>query len=321
VGIVLALLGKGVWALVFQSLANAVTATMALWWVSRWRPSFRLNFSEVRRISGYSANLTGFNLFNYFARNADYLLIGRFLGPFALGLYTLAYKLMLYPLQSITNVISRVVFPAFSEAQDDNARLRRGYLRTVSIIGMATFPMMVGLWVVASPFVTSLFGSKWQPVVPLIRIFAPLGMFQSVIATVGAIYQAKGRTDLLFRWGVASGIIYVAGFAFGLRWGIIGVAFTYMVLNLSLVIPSLLIPFALIDLRLKEVCRALRGPLVGSIFMGLTVLGIHNVLPPMSPIVTLQLLVVLGVAAYGLASWTVNRHEVRQVLNIVGLKS
>ena len=156
-------------------------------------------------IGKYSLNLVGFNTFNYFARNADYLLIGRFLGATSLGIYMLAYRIMLYPLQSITTVISRVMFPAYSQLQDDDARFRSAYLRTAGMIALVTFPMMAGLWVSdRAHVVLTIFGQKWAQAIPLIKVLALVGMAQSIGATVGAIYQAKGRTDVMFRLGSLS---------------------------------------------------------------------------------------------------------------------
>ena len=162
------------------------------------------DWAKVRSISSYSLNLTAFNTFNYFSRNADYFLIGRFLGAQALGYYTLAYRILLYPLQSVSAVIGRVTFPLYAQLQDDNPRFRRVYLRIARVIAALTFPMMLGLWVVAGPFVLTLFGAQWSPVIALLIIFIPVSMAQSIITTVGAIYQVKGRTDWMFRWGVGS---------------------------------------------------------------------------------------------------------------------
>lgn len=321
VGIGSAIAGLGVWALVAQSLTSVSVISILLWYYSKWRPRLLFRWQEIRGISRYSLNIVGFSTFNYFARNADYLLIGRFLGAAPLGIYMLAYRIMLYPLQSITTVISRVMFPAYSKLQDDNARFCSAYLRTAATIAFVTFPMMIGLWVVAEPFVLSIFGLKWAQAIPLIKILAVVGMVQSIGATAGAIYQAKGRTDIMFRWGVGSGLLCVVGFGVGLRWGVLGVAASYAIVTLLLTIPSFAIPFRFIGLRLVPFAAALARPLVASLLMAVVVLAVHSVLMGWPSLAALLVLVAAGAIAYVAATWIVNRGQLRQVLALIGRQS
>src|SRR4030095_10140235 len=98
-GIVLAIRGHGVWSLGWQSVCTTVLVAAGTWGASEWRPRFIFDASSVRSTLGFGASLTGFNVLNYFTRNADNLLIGRYLGAQDLGLYDFAYRVMLYPLQ------------------------------------------------------------------------------------------------------------------------------------------------------------------------------------------------------------------------------
>jgi O-antigen/teichoic acid export membrane protein len=284
-GIGMALLGAGVWSLVSQTLMTSLLATMLLLFIAKWRPLGTFDWNEIRSIAGYSLNLSGYTTFNYFFRNADNFLIGIFLGAVPLGFYGMAYQLMLYANQSITGVVSRVLFPALSQIQDDNARLGRAYLKTCELIALVTFPLMLGLMVVAEPFVTVLFGAKWLPIVPLVIIFAPIGMLQSIGGTTGLIYTAKGRTDLMFRWGIIAGVAYVTAFALGVRWGTLGVAVGFASVSLTLLVPNYAIPFRLVGLRLVDLWITLRPLLGATILMCIAVLAL------------LQLLTAVGIAA------------------------
>ena len=115
IGIALAYHGFGVWSLVYQLIAFTIINALLLWILSPWRPKLEFSISDIKDIFHFSAHLTGFNFLNYFSRNIDQLLIGKFLGTQALGYYSLAYKIMLYPLQNISRVISKVMFPVFSK--------------------------------------------------------------------------------------------------------------------------------------------------------------------------------------------------------------
>jgi O-antigen/teichoic acid export membrane protein len=318
VGIGLAILGYGVWSLIYQSLTVVTMTTILLWTSSVWRPKMIFHWTEVKSVSSYSLNLTGFNIFNYFARNTDYLLIGRFLGAQNLGYYTLAYNIMLYPLQNISTVIGRVMFPVFSQIQNDDAIFRSAYLKVASAIALITFPMMIGLWALAEPFVLTVFGLQWQPVILLLMILAPVGLSQSIGTTVGAIYQAKGRTDWMFRWGIAAGILVMIAFVIGLQWGIVGVATAYAFACFILIYPSFAIPFRLINLRVRDFGIVLWRPFLSSSLMLVVLFGFKAALPAdLSDGLTLGILVPTGIIAYLLVSWMLNREQIRQILLIV----
>ncbi len=321
VGIVLAVLGAGVWSMAGQLLTIAVLRTALLWAFARWRPLLVFDWQEIRSIGDFSTSLTGFNLLNYFARNADNLLIARFLGAQSLGYYALAYRVMLYPQQTVSLVISRVTLPTYAQLQHDHSRFRQAYLKTVGAIALVMFPLMLGVTALAEPFVLVVFGEGWQPVILLISILAPVGMLQSIITTVGAIYTAKGRTDLLFQVGGAAAVFVILAFLIGLRWGIIGVASLYAIAYLVLTYPSFAIPLSLIELPMRELGRVLWRPLVCSLLMTLAVLALRIALPPgLSSLLVLSIAVPVGMLAYALASWLLNRDQIQELLEIVRAK-
>lgn len=321
VGIVLAVLGAGVWSMAGQLLTIAVLRTALLWAFARWRPLLVFDWQEIRSIGDFSTSLTGFNLLNYFARNADNLLIARFLGAQSLGYYALAYRVMLYPQQTVSLVISRVTLPTYAQLQHDHSRFRQAYLKTVGAIALVMFPLMLGVTALAEPFVLVVFGEGWQPVILLISILAPVGMLQSIITTVGAIYTAKGRTDLLFQVGGAAAVFVILAFLVGLRWGIIGVASLYAIAYLLLTYPSFAIPLSLIELPMRELGRVLWRPLVCSLLMTLAVLALRIALPPgLSSLLVLSIAVPVGILAYALASWLLNRGQLQELLEIVRAK-
>ncbi len=214
--------GLGVWSLVYANIANSFTSTAVYWIACRWRPSAEFDGKELKGVTRFSLNLSGFGLVNYFARNSDNMIVGKVLGPVALGNYQVAYNLMLTPLQNVSSVIAQVTLPAFSQIQGDNARFRSAYLRSSSIISLLTFPMMAGLGVVADPFIRAILGLKWTAAIPVFQILAPVGLLQSVQTLVGSIYIAKARTDWMFRYGVYSCVVVVTAFLIGVRFGTVG---------------------------------------------------------------------------------------------------
>lgn len=298
-GIFTAFIGFGVWSLIVQSLSLTILTTASLWVCNRWRPSFVVRPNEIRHVFSYSMNLTGFNVTNYLRRNLDYLIIGKFLGAQELGYYTLAYRIMLYPLQAISSVIGKVMFPFYANIRDDDERFRNAYMKVSESIALVCFPIMLGLWAVADEAVIVLFGPNWMPVATLLLILAPLGMLQSVGTSIGNIYTAKGRTDVLFLWSFFSTVLVAMSFLVGVKWGINGVAVAYLTVSLILTYPGYVIPFRLIGLSFGRFVRRFSAVFFCSVVMCVVVLGAQLLLQPVANELTrLFVLVGLGVIVY-----------------------
>ena len=307
-----ALMGLGVWSLVVQSLAVTVASVGMTWWVSPWRPGMSFNLRAIRELLGFSSNLLGSNIVNYWLRNLDNVLIGKFIGSAPLGIYCRAYSLMLLPVSQTSRVVSRVMFPALSSIRHDVVRVKRVYLRSVRSIALVTFPMMMGLIVVAEPFVLFIYGEKWRDVVPVLKIFCLTGMGQSVGMTLGWIFTSQGRTDLMFKWVILAGLVTGSAFVIGLRWGIMGVAVAYMLSGyIILWYPSWTIPGRLINLGFGEMLKNLSGLFCCAFVMGGSVWALGLVLPlgwppwaylsvqcPFGLLVYIGLLQFFGIKAY-----------------------
>jgi PST family polysaccharide transporter len=306
VAISLAVTGWGVWALVIGSQAGATTGTVLYHVLAHWRPRLIFHLSEVRIALNFGANVTGFSVVNYFARNADQFIIGAFLGAGPLGFYSLAYGIMLKPRDAVTGMLMRVLFPAFSRMQDDDERLKAAYLRACGAIAFVTFPMMLGLLAVAQPFVQVVLGEKWLPAVPLICLFAPLGAIQSVWSGVGNVFLAKGRADWYFRWGAAGATLFICSFLAGLPWGIFGVALSYTLTCAIWSVVSFWIAFKLVNnLSVWDLAKTLQIYAVGAGAMALLVMLCRFALVSLSiaqPVVLLACIAV-GVVSYAMIAF------------------
>lgn len=269
----LAISGFGVWSLVFGNLVAMVGTTALLWIVRPWWPRAQVSLAAMRSIASYSLNLLGFSVINYFSRNLDSLIVGRFLGRASLGYYQMAYTIMMYPIQNVTQVLGRVMLPTFSRMQDDNERFRSAYVRVTTVIALTTFPMMLGMMAVAEPFVLTVVGEQWRPIIPLLLILCPIGLVQSIQSSVGYVYTAKGRTDWMFRWSLVNLAIVAPGFLLGLPWGIYGVAAAYGIATALLLYPGFAVPFRLIRLGFLDFVGAFRGVFFCSATMALGVVG------------------------------------------------
>ena len=279
IAITMASLGFGIWSLVIHSITSTVTMVTLMWYFSDWRPSFVFDWKAVKDLIGFSSNLFGFNILNYFVRNVDNLLIGRFLGSSALGLYSKAYSMMLFPLSNMSMVIGRVMFPAFSSIQEDIPRIRKLYLRITRNTALITFPLMLGLLITSDSFVAAVLGLQWSGMIPILKVFCIVGMIQSIGTLNGIIYQSQGRTDLQFKVGGTIGVMGVIAIIIGLRWGVVGVAYAYCTFSLLFLYPSIRIAVSLIGITFVEVIVNLSGVFTCALSMATAVCLLGYTLP------------------------------------------
>jgi O-antigen/teichoic acid export membrane protein len=242
VAVTVALLGGGAWAIVLQLVANSALYLVLLWRASPWRPSRRFSRSSVRRLWSFSASNLGANVLLYFERNADNLLIGRFLGPTSLGVYSISYNLMLYPVTRFATPIHHVMFPLLSRVQGDDTRVVRIWLRVTRIVAVVVAPMMIGLAIVAPELVRILLGTKWSAAVPIVQILAVAGLVYAVRMPSTSVLLAKGRAATLFRFTIVSSVVLVSSFAVTVSWGVEAVATAFTVAFVALT--PLLVHFA-----------------------------------------------------------------------------
>ena len=239
-------------------------------------------------------NLTSYTFINYFSKNADNFLIGKFLGSSNLGIYNMAYNIMLYPLQNISHVFMKVLFPAFSLIKDDNEKFKRAYLRVIFFIALVSFPLMTGLMATSNLFVSVVFGEKWHNLAIILLIMAPIGMVQSISGTTGSLYLAKGNVKTLFKMGTINAIVIVVSFIVGIPFGIEGVALSYFIANIIMLYPMLLISWRQIELTVKEGLSEIVSPLIFSIVMGVVVVLLSWIVEGNIENPTIQL-IVMGV--------------------------
>lgn len=225
------------WALVASSLATAITSLVGAWMVSGWRPGRPHPFRTVADMLRFGGGLTTFNLTNFFARNLDNILIGRFHGAGPLGLYDRAYKLLLFPLQQISWPLQRVMVPTLSRLLDEPDRYRSAYCRTVGQVMLVTLPGILCLLIYADMAIPFLLGSQWTDAVDIFRWLALASLHQPMTVTLGWLFISQSRTGQFARWGLFNAASCAVAFAVGLPWGAEGVAAAYAISDVLIRLP------------------------------------------------------------------------------------
>lgn len=226
-GIVLAKYGIGYWALVVMQLVSAIATAIGVWLMCSWRPSLPSLHSGVGEMLAFGGNLTGYGIINYFSRNLDNILIGRYWGAGQLGLYSKAYQLLLLPINQINAPIASVAITALSRLVDSPEQYRKAYVRIVEKVALLTMPLMIFMIATSDWLVLLLLGSQWTDSYRIFILLAVAGLIQPVANSTGWLFITQNRSRDMFQWGLMGGTITILSFFVGLHWGAVGVAASY----------------------------------------------------------------------------------------------
>lgn len=221
--VVLLQLVKPLTALGFKYLVGAAVYFFVVYSASSstefGRPCWGRNFGAVRSMLAFSGYQFGFNFINYFSRNLDSILVGRYLGAQELGVYDKAYQLMRYPLMLLTFAMAPAIQPVIRQFAHDVNKIELIHRRFTFQLSIAGILAGVFMYVGADFIVNLLLGGQWGGVVPVVRILAVSIPVQVVLSTIGGFFQAVSRTDLLFWSGVISATAMVTAIVWGVRQG------------------------------------------------------------------------------------------------------
>lgn len=224
VGITLALLGMGVWALVLAQIAQNVIKTGILLYGQPphfWVPPERRAFQELMYFGG---GFTLAKVANQFAQQGDYLLVGRFLGPAALGYYGRAYNLMSAPASGFGTILDSVLFPMMARVQTDEKRLATAYRRGIALIALVVLPASTAMVLLAPEVIHVLLGPRWTPVIVPFQILAAGMLFRTSSKMADSLTRATGAVfRRAWRQILYAGFV-IGGAWVGQQWGIVGVA-------------------------------------------------------------------------------------------------
>jgi O-antigen/teichoic acid export membrane protein len=212
---------------------------IGVWSVCRWRPGMPARGIGIKSMLSYGGNLTGFNVMTFFSRNLDNALIGKFWGPYQLGVYSRAYQMLLMPMQQINAPLAAVAIPALSRLADKPERYRAAYLKILEKIVMITMPLGALMIATSDWMVLLLLGPQWRETGRIFQLLGIAAMIQPVTKTAWWLFSTQGRTRELFHWGLLGGAIAIASIIAGLPWGATGVAASYAIADLCIATPLL----------------------------------------------------------------------------------
>ncbi|MGN6602253.1 MAG: lipopolysaccharide biosynthesis protein, partial [Ginsengibacter sp.] len=213
--IIMAYKGFSYYALVVQSILVSGFSLVVFYLFAPVKLGLKVKITAVKKIIRFSTFQFMFNFINFFSRNADNLLIGKYFGSAPLGYYDKSYRLMMMPVENLTHVITPVLMPVLSEYQDEKRTVYNTYLKVIKILATIGFPLSVFLYFSASEIIEIIYGHQWEQSIPVFKLLALTVGLQMALSSTGAIFQAVNRTDLMFYGGCLTALFMIAGICYG----------------------------------------------------------------------------------------------------------
>jgi PST family polysaccharide transporter/lipopolysaccharide exporter len=299
VGVGYALIEPTAWAFVFGFLAADVAKLTLSYAIHDYRPFPSFDLEVAKELIDYGKWLTASSILYFLYTEGDDAFIGWLLTPTALAYYQYTYRFSNAPATELSQVLTSVMFPAYSKLQSDTEELRKAFSKTLRFTALVSFPAAIGIAAIAPDFVMTVFGEDWMPAVPAMQVLAFYGLMRAVAKTVGPVWHALGRPDYVTKLS-ALRVTLIAIFIYPMTnaFGIVGTALTVTGIFVFPMLPlDIYIMSRAIDMPMREMYYEFVYPMAASVPMGLTVWYLGEI-SPYSSLVNLVLLIPTGAIIY-----------------------
>lgn len=314
ISLLMAFMGAGVWALIFNSVATIFFAMPMFFKATGWTPEFLFEKQAFKEVFGFGVYTTGSNILNYLYNNIDYLLIGKLLGASSLGTYTLAFVLTDAFRGRFMTVINSVMYPVYGKRQNDTLSLKNYYLKVVLFNCLFVFPIMVYFVVNGHQFVIRIFGSKWEQTVVPLQILSLSVMLHILVSGNTALLRGLGKPGLEMKQQLFKALIFLPSLAIGIfYYGVTGAALAVL-LNKLVVVAfaqytfNYLIP---VKISFGEFLQVIKGPVIAAgvtavITYALQLLGLNFIIGGLVTFI-----------CYSAIIWLFMSKEIRTFLDVI----
>jgi PST family polysaccharide transporter len=324
VALILAALGFGVWSLVYASVGRAAVALLLSWSLCPgrdWYSPRAWDAGLMRTLLGFGLKSAASRVVYFFYSNVDNFIVGRELGTLALGFYSKAFDFTSKTVDNLNKTIGVVLFPSYSRIQHDPARLSGAYLKSLRMISSVTVPLSMGIFLTAPDLVPVVLGTKWVPIVPILRILAFMSLVKPLSSTTSAVFNALGKPDFNFRAGIVVTVVMLVLIVLLLGYGPEGVAFAVFVSHVA--------GFAFNIYQIHTVLPATASKMLPAAFpaavsTAVMMLAMHYSRPLLGRFfgldpsaMGLAVIIAFGVVVYVAALWMVQRKLLLEVLTLM----
>jgi O-antigen/teichoic acid export membrane protein len=297
--------GYGYWALVAMAVASPLTSTILVWLATPWVPGMPRRRVGIRSMMGFGGTLTLYGLIGYVATNLQNVLLGRFWGADAIGIYGRAYRLVNIPTESLNGVVGEVAFPALARIQDDPSRLKSYFMKGYSLVLAFTLPITIACALFVDDVIYVFLGPKWKAAAVILRLLAPTILVFAICNPLIWLLSSIGRVGRLLKMNLVIAPLMILSYTIGLPYGPKGVAFAYSAVLTLWVIPAIAWAVQGTVISFWDMLRTLSRPLASSIVAGVCAFGVRlaygrflSPLPRLALESTLLLVTFLGVLLF-----------------------
>jgi O-antigen/teichoic acid export membrane protein len=265
IGIGGAMAGYGYWALVAMTLAQPLVISLGVWLASGWIPGRPHRGVGIRSMVHFGSVVTLNGLVIYLASNFEKILLGRFWGADALGLYGRAFQLSNIPTANLNGAVGEVAFAALSRLQQDPVRLKSYFLKGYSLVLAMTVPSTIACTLFADDMILVFLGPKWKAAGIIFRLLAPTILVFAIANPLGWLLTSLGMVRRSLKMGLVIAPIMIVSYVIGLPYGPKGVAFAYSAVMILWIIPVIAWSVHGTAISVRDVLLMASRPLVSSI--------------------------------------------------------
>ncbi|HVO63567.1 MAG TPA: lipopolysaccharide biosynthesis protein [Terriglobales bacterium] len=275
IAIVGAIAGYGYWALVAMTVTTPLFATIGFWIAAAWVPTLPHRQTGIHSMMRFGGAVTLNSLLSYFALNLDKILLGRFWGADALGIYGRAYQLVNVPTGNLNVAAGEVAFSALSRLQDHPSRLRHYFLKGYSLVLAMTIPITTACMIFAHDLTLVLLGPKWRSSADIVRLLAPTILVLAIINPLGWLMTSVGLVGRNLKVSLVFAPLISAGYVLGLPYGPKGVALGFSAAMVLCAVPLAAYCVRGTPVSLRDMIETTRRPLASAIVAGVFGFGVR----------------------------------------------
>ncbi len=297
--------GLGAWSLIIGQICGEAVATIVYWFSLPWRPAFIMEVTTIKKLLDYGLKYVSADIISIVLLNLDYLLVGRFLGVEALGVYTLAFRLPDLIVLQFARSLSSVIFPIYSKMRGIPNGMAKGFFLTTRYISLITVPLGLGLALVAKPFTQIVFTDKWIEAVPAIQGIAIYSMLLSLSYNAGGAYKASGRPQINTWTGLSRLILLFPSlwWAVAVAKSIVAVSWVHASVALAGTLLNMYVAARMLELPFRDMGKAVFPALLSGALMAGAVFGFLVSVQNFGAWVQLFGGVVIGGVTYAASLW------------------
>lgn len=283
IGISLAMAGYGYWALVGATVASPVVVTTCMWLTTRWIPGRPRRGIGLHSMIRFGGGLTLTGLIVYVAYNFEKVLLGRFWGADAVGLYGRAYQLSNIPTDNLNGAVGEVAFSALSRVRNDPPRFKSYFLKAYSLVLALTIPITIAVALFSPELIAVVLGPKWSDAAPIFRLLSPTILIFAMINPIGWLIFSLGMIGRSLKVAMVLAPLVICGYIVGLPYGPKGVALAYSTVMLLWVVPHVAWGLHGTVVSLRDVAVVVSKPLISGIVAAGFAYVARLILPQLMP--------------------------------------